>query len=202
MPVKSKTEYKSGDATEGRLSKSESMYKFFSPGYLRIFMLLLLASASQPALAQEAHDYAVHANIIYHFTKYIDWPETKKSGDFIIGVVGDSPLYDELKKNVDDKKVGDQRIRIQKFSVSATSFNCQILFISDDKSRSIKKIVAATAGTSILLVSETEGLAQKGACINFTIVADHLKLEINKNNIEQRKLNIASELLQLGKIVK
>ena len=202
MQITGILKHKSISASKSRLIINEPMRNFLGLRYWRIFLLLLLASASQSALAQEAHDYAVHANIIYHFTKYIDWPENKKSGDFIIGVVGDSPVYDELKKNVDDKKVGDQKIRIHKFSVSATSFNCQILFISDDKSRSIKKIVAATAGTSILLVSETEGLAQKGACINFTIVADHLKLEINKNNIEQRKLNIASELLQLGKIVK
>jgi hypothetical protein len=30
--------------------------------------------------AQQETDYAVHANIIYHFTKYIDWPDNKKSG--------------------------------------------------------------------------------------------------------------------------
>lgn len=202
MPVESKTKYKSGRPAKGSLIKSESMHKFFRPGYWRVSLLLLLASASQPARAQPSHEYAVHANIIYHFTKYIDWPDNKKTGDFIIGVIGDSPLYDELEKNVANKKVGDQKIRIQKISASATSFNCHILFISDDESSSIKKIAGATFGTAVLLVSETEGLAKKGACINFTIAADHLKLEINKNNIEKRKLNIASELLQLGKIIK
>ena len=38
--------------------------------------------------------YAVHANIIYRFTKYINWPDDRKTGDFVIGVVGDTPLYD------------------------------------------------------------------------------------------------------------
>jgi hypothetical protein len=33
-------------------------------------------------------------------------------------------------------------------------------------------------------------------------VDDRLKLEINKTNIEQRNLRIASELLELGIIVK
>ena len=171
--------------------------------YKMIGLLVIFLIRSFSAIhAQQETIYAVYANIIYHFTKYIDWPPEKKSGDFIIGVTGNSPLYDELKKNIAYKMAGDQRIIIKKFSSSAGSFNCHILFISDDESSNMKKIVARTAGTSTLLVSESEGLAQKGGCINFIIIADHIKLEINKNNIEGRGLSIASELLQLGKIVK
>lgn len=151
---------------------------------------------------QEIINYAVHANIIYRFTKYIDWPADKKDGDFFIGVTGDGPLYDALRKSIAGKMVGDQKIVIQKFSSSANSFTCHILFITEEKSGSIKRIVAQTAGAPLLLVSESEGMASKGACINFVVVADRLKLEINKNNIGQRDLDIASELLQLGKIVK
>ena len=147
-------------------------------------------------------DYAVQANIIYHFTKYIDWPEDKKTGDFVIGIVGDSPLFDELKNSVSNKTVGGQRIVIKKFPGGAPSYNCHILFISEEASGSIKRIATVTANTSTLLVTELEGLAHKGSCINFIIVDDHLKLEINKTNIEKRNLNIATELLNLGIIVK
>lgn len=98
--------------------------------------------------------------------------------------------------------VGDQTIVIRKFSASQSSFNCHVLFISDDESNAIKKIAERTAGYPVLLVSESQGLASRGACINFVIISDHLKLEINKNNIELRNLGIASELLRLGKIVR
>jgi hypothetical protein len=152
------------------------------------------------AWAQNA--YAVHANIIYRFTKYIDWPEDKKNGDFIIGVLGDTPLYDELKEFTANKTVAGQHILIKKFAPSATAFNCHILFISDEESDHIKKVVAYTAGTPTLLVTETEGVTRKGSCINFVQVDDHLKLEISKTNIEKRNLDIATELLNLAIIVK
>ena len=164
-------------------------------------ILLFLCCFSKTAAQQETN-YAVHANIIYHFTKYIDWPTAKKSGDFIIGITGDSPLYDELKNMIEGKMVGNQKIVIKKVSAAAFSLDCHILFISDDESGSLKKIAGRTAGNPVLLVSESEGLASKGSCINFSIVADHLKLEINKKNIEGRNMNIASELLKLGKLVK
>ncbi len=81
------------------------------------------------------------------------------------------------------------------------AYNCSILFISQDESRSLKRIVFLTADTPVLLITEENGLAKKGSCINFIIVDDRLKLEINKNNILSRNLNIASELLKLATIV-
>lgn len=85
---------------------------------LCLVIIFLLQPFSNVQAQQEA-DYAVQANIIYHFTKYIDWPGNKKSGDFIIGVTGDTPLYDELKKHVANKMLGRQKIAIKKFSSSA-----------------------------------------------------------------------------------
>jgi hypothetical protein len=166
------------------------------------FVPLILLAGISNTRAQQGVNYAVEANIIYRFTKYIDWPADKKSGDFVIGMVGDTPLYDELKDFTAAKTVGGQKIIIRKFPASAASFNCQILFVSEDGNGSLKKIAAVTTGSPILLVTESEGLARKGSCINFVVIDDHLKLEINKNNIEQRDLGIASELLQLGIPVK
>jgi len=169
---------------------------------LRALLLFLFLHFVSFLIAQKETGYVVHASIIYRFTKYIDWPETSRQGDFNIGVVGDTPMYDELKKSIAGKMVGNQKINIKKVTCTEPVIGCQILFISNDACKNIKKIAGKTAHEPVLLVSETEGMAQKGACINFVIVADRLKLEINQNNIEQRTLGIASELLQLGKIVK
>jgi hypothetical protein len=158
--------------------------------------------AATPSASQTVDNYAVHANIIYHFTKYIDWPASRKSGDFIIGVYGDSPLYDELKKNVANKTVGMQKILIKKIGSVESAKSAHILFVSEEMSGSIKKISTTTTDNSVLIVSEQEGSAKRGSCINFIIESEHLKLEINQTNIEQRDLSIASELLQLGKAVK
>jgi len=187
-----------------RFSFFQTRFQWISGRLLKplisLFVVILLNTLASHA--QQPSDYAVQANIIYRFTKYIDWPENKKTGDFIIGIVGDSPLTEELKSFIANKTVGSRKIVIKTFRSSADAYPCHILFISEDESSSLKKIAARTSGSSLLLVSESEGLAQKGSCINFVIVADHLKLEINKNNIEERNLNIASELLQLGKLVK
>jgi hypothetical protein len=170
--------------------------------WVLVIIILFAVPHSHIKAQQPTMDYAVHANIIYHFTKYIDWPPAQKSGDFVIGVVGDSPLYDALKKAVSLKTAGQQRIVVKRLSPSLASFDCQILFVTAGHSSSLKKIISRSAGVPMLIVSEEEGLASRGSCINFVIVADRLKLEINKTSIEERNMSIASELLKLGKIVK
>ena len=165
------------------------------------YVLLFLLFQSFSTVSAQETNYAVHANIIYHFTKYINWPPETRKGDFIIGIVGDSPLYDELKESTVGKTVGNRKIIIRHFSSSASTFNCHILFISNEESNRLKKIATATASSSVLIVSEGNGLATKGASINFKIAQERLRLEINKDNIEDRGLGIATELLQLGTVV-
>src|SRR5690242_17959691 len=79
-----------------------------------IFILLL----SLQTKAQQS-DVAVEANIIYHFTKYINWPEDKKAGDFVIGIIGNTPLFEALKNSIVNKTAGSQKIIIKKFTTDA-----------------------------------------------------------------------------------
>ncbi|HMI59672.1 MAG TPA: YfiR family protein [Puia sp.] len=176
---------------------------FFYKNGCRLFWLawLVLFSLSWTYGIHDT-DYKIQANIIYRFTKYVDWPVNRKNGDFIIGIVGESPLYDDLKTLCANKTVGNQKIVVMKMSPSANSYNCHMLFISEEESGSLKKIDRLTAGDPILIISESEGLARKGSCINFITVDERLKLEINKSNVEQRNLQIASQLLELGIIIK
>ncbi|MEO6669259.1 MAG: YfiR family protein [Ferruginibacter sp.] len=167
--------------------------------FLLFPFLLFMASAT---FAQVNLNYALHANIIYRFTKYIDWPDEKKSGDFVIGIIGDSPLYDEIESFTANKIVGKQKIVIKNFSASAKAYNCQVLFVNDDESRHLKRIATLTQGLPILLITESPGLALKGSCINFSIVDEHLKLEINKKNLEQRHFSVASDFFGMGVLVK
>ena len=178
------------------------MLSFDKNGFKLLCIAVLSLLSFSTSYAQHETDYKVHANIIYRFTKYIDWPANKKSGDFIIGVVGDSPLFEDLKNLSANKTVGNQKIVVIKMSPSANSYNCHILFIGEEESGSLKRIANLTSGAAILIVTESDGLARKGSCINFITVDERLKLEINKNNVEQRNLLIASELLELGVIIK
>jgi hypothetical protein len=175
---------------------------FLLPRCRGALLVIFFFGFSSSTNAQSSVEYSVHANIIYHFTKYVAWPESKKSGDFVIGIVGDSPLYDALKLKVANKTAVGQKIVVKQISRSQQVIDCHILFISEEESDALKKIASRTAEYPVLLVCEDEGAASRGAAINFKVESERLKLEINKNNIEQRSLSVASELLRLGTVIK
>src|SRR5437868_2473740 len=97
-----------------------------------IFLTLMFFVVMASLKAQQTISYALHANIIYRFTRYVEWPEYDKAGDFVIGIIGDSPLYNELEHFVENKTVNGKKIAVRKVTSPADYYNCQILFISDD----------------------------------------------------------------------
>jgi len=163
-----------------------------------LLLLLSLLATGISTRAQTNPVNAIEANIIYHFTKYINWSNKDQPGDFVIGVIGNTPTYDEMVRLMTQRTVGPKRIMIKKTQPGPAAANCQILFIADDARGCLREVAAETASSPTLIVCEGSGLARKGAAIDLVLSDEHLKLEINKGNIEHHKLQIASELLELG----
>jgi hypothetical protein len=144
----------------------------------------------------------IKAVFIYNFTKYIEWPQPYKEGDFTIGVIGETSLYSELIKMTETKKVANQTLDVKKFNSLTDVYKCHILYICKDKSDQLGEIVKKIKNNSTLIVTEESGLADKGAGINFIIKENRQKFELNKGNVEKYKLKVSSNLEALAFTVK
>ncbi len=142
------------------------------------------------------------AVFIYNFTKYIEWPKAYRDGDFVVGVIGESPLYQELVKMAKTKKVANQSLKIIKYNSLNDLHKCHILYLSRGKSSEIYKVIKKVKSNSTLIITEEGGLADKGSGINFIVKNNRLKFELNKTNVEKHKLKISSSLEALAIIVK
>lgn len=142
------------------------------------------------------------AVFIYNFTKYIEWPKKYQEGYFVLGVLGETPLFSELTKMAQTKKIGNQSILVKKYTSVSEIENCHILYVSDKKSNLLNEITEKTKISSTLIVTEEEGLVDKGAAINFVVRGNKQKFELNKKNIEKQKLKVSSSLESLAITVK
>ncbi len=132
---------------------------------------------------------------IYNFTKYIEWPENYREGNFVIGFIGNnSAILNELSKMSSTKKVGNQNIEIRNISSVDDNTKFNIIFILSDNSSQLSEVISKIKGKSTLLVTEKDGLAKQGSGINFVVIDNKQKIELNKTNIEKYKLKIASTL--------
>ena len=137
------------------------------------------------------------AKFIYNFTKFFEWPMEERTGDFIIGVLGSSNMYNELNKFATGKKVTYQNIVVKKFKNADEVTNCHILFVSSYKSKDISGIESKT-GQYTLIISDFKGAINKGSAINFVLVGNKLKYDFSSANTLKYGLKFSSKIQEMA----
>jgi hypothetical protein len=159
------------------------------------FLVLISLSGNSQDL-----DYRAQSLYIYKFTKFIYWPEDRTTGDFNIGVFGNSPILEELKLMASLKKAAeDQPITVQEITAEDDLSAYHIVYVPASKSRQIRTLEEKIGDLPVLIVAEREGMASRGATISFFVTdVDILKFEVNVGRLEQQKMTISEDLVKLG----
>lgn len=163
--------------------------------------MLLISSdwVRMPVLQESNTNSKIKAVFLYNFTKYIDWPDKYKQGNFVIGVLGTTSFYNDLSALVHNKKVGNQEFEIKSFTnAESVSGLCHILFIPAENSALLPEVLKKMKGKSTLIVTEKLGLAKQGSAINFIVENNKQRFELNKSNIEKYNLKVSSTLEALA----
>lgn len=170
----------------------------------RAFLIVVLALMTLPGLfsfqGQNINSRGrMQSLFLYNFaSKYIEWPTSYKEGNFIIGILGDTPVLNELGVVTSAKKIFNQSIEIKKFNTSTEISKCNMLFVPHDKAEALQEVVGKLKNSSTLIITEKDGVLKQGAIINFISVDGKLKFETNKTEIEKREIRIAADLLKLS----
>lgn len=162
-----------------------------------LLIILYVTLFNNNLLAQT--NYKIHTIFIYKFTQYIQW--SNHQDDFVIGVIGNSPIITELQSLTNTKKVGNKNIVVKKITKSSDINNVNLIFLSESSSKDITTLLTKISNKEILIVSESNGLAKKGSGINFIIQDDKLKFELNKKNIEKQGLKVSGDLIKLAILI-
>jgi len=183
-------------------SKKQLMKKLLLILFLPLLFVGVCAMVA-PADQGEEANAKIKAIYIYNFTKYIEWPDDYKQGNFVVGVIGNSAaLLGELNKMASTKTVGAQKFEIKSISSIGDVAQCHIVYILNESSAQLPDVIGKTKGKSALIVTDKDGLATKGSAINFVIVENKQKIELNKSNIEKYKLKVAAQLVEMAVAVK
>ena len=153
-------------------------------------------------LTAQSTNYKAYSLYVYNFMKYVEWPEEESTGDFIVGLIGDSKIKKDLIVLANNKKLKGRKIVFKVFDKVEDITYCHLIYVSSSKSSSIKIINKKFASKPLLIVGEREESVYKGAALSFlTTDEDELKFDINKKEIESHKLKISSSLIKLGTLI-
>ena len=171
----------------------------------RTLILVLLAATALGAQADPAEKTRLarfKGVFIYNFIEFVKWPEARNSGDFVIGVVGESDVTPILEQIAPKRKVGDREIAVRRHAVTDDLSSCHILFLAPSVDEKLEELVASLADKHVLTVSDAPNFTQRGVAINFVLVDGKLKFEIASQALARAGLVASSQLLKLGIPVK
>lgn len=134
---------------------------------------------------------------MYNFGLYVTWPD--KPDPFHIGVLGKDPFGEVLDTIAKHRKLGGAPIKIHRFNSPADYKPVHLLFVSE--TQLLEEVVRVIGTSPVLIVTDAEGSAQRGAIINFFIENSRVRFEINRRAADQAGLKISSKLLGLARIV-
>lgn len=155
-------------------------------------------------------EYKIKAAYLYNFGRYTEWLPAKKDGPtFAIGVVGNTPLSNEIKRIAKKKKLHNKRITVRQVTKVGDLKACQIVFFADDPTLPVNAqnerlddvLLKHAKSLPILTVGEKPGFCQSGGVMCFYLANNKTKFEINPDAATRANLKLSAKLLQLGKIV-
>lgn len=157
----------------------------------KIIFICLFSGFLINATAQE-EDYI--SLFIYNFTRYFEWPEDRRTGDFVIEIMGHESVAKKLTEITANRTVGNQRIVIRSINSPDDMGKPHIIMIGHWHSRHMRSVLGKIGASPTLVISDKEGMTGEGSAINFVIRDGAIKFELKKLNATKFGLKVHSRL--------
>ncbi len=169
-----------------------------------VLCAMLLGAGGRRVGATNDLEYAVKAEFLERFTRFIKWPDTSfasAGSPFVVCVIGENPFGRYLADLIRQRHIQSRRAELRLIPGPDEIDGCHLLFVAHDERRNVTSIIKRTSGRPILTIGDTEGFAQAGVLINLYIEERNVRFEINVAAVKQSGLKFSSKLLKLARLV-
>ena len=177
----------------------------------RITLLVFLFWCALPGVARSVSDEVlsaraleIEAAFLVKFSSYIHWPkQTFSSPDapLVTGILGRDPFGSVLDTIVRSYVMQGRNVEIRRCTDLRTLCGSQIVFVPSDAMENMDAIAASAAGRPILLVGNAPDFLDRGGMINFVVVNNRIRFDINIKNSHRAGLEISSKLLKVARSI-
>jgi len=160
----------------------------------RILPIIALLLYTGTGFSQSPHK--LHALLIVDIIKNTDF--AVEGTEYVIAVLGKSPVHDELKtytQNVHMKNLNIRVIQVDDVAQISGEAPPQVVFITSEMSASLSSLLAKTRTRPMIIISEEEGLYRKGA--EFSVSQHKTKgfhINVNDKALERRQVKVSRTL--------
>lgn len=163
---------------------------------MKKFVLIFVANVVMGSLWAQTTNHTAYSLFVVSFAKYSVWPQP--DNEFKIVVIGKSKVYEELVKLTTNKNLNGQPYKIVQAENVSEALDAELIYLSDNKSSMLDELNKATEGKAVMIVTEREGLAKKGAAFSLLVIDNKLRFDINHTELEKRQIKVATSLMNLA----
>ncbi len=178
----------------------QHQYALITKRVLRSAWLALACGMSSAlAAAAPSPEYQLKASYLYHFTKFITWPEvaTQSSDRFYLCVLGKDPFGRALDA-LAGKPTGHGDIEVQRHSNAADMGHCHLTFISMPPGADRNTALSRLTREGSLTIGESPDFLERGGVMRFVTVDDRVRFEVNESHIKRAGLTVGAKLLSVA----
>jgi hypothetical protein len=169
-----------------------------------ICVALAIPGRAQNGDVSDSSEYLIKAGFVYNFANLMQWPASafpKPDSPIVIGILGSDAFGGTLDEVLAGKKVNGRPFLVKHLKWGMDLKDCNILFVSSSEMTRLDEILHLVKGLPILTIGEAPNFARRGGIINFILVEDKVRFEVNVEAAKQADINISSRLLTLAKII-
>ena len=164
-----------------------------------IAIAVVLCGVPPAQSADRSLEYAVKATFLYKFAPFVEWPPSafeQQNGPFVLCIVGTDPFADPIEKAVAGQAIGAHPLVLRHLAVADGKAGCHLMFVAGSQTQTVAQALDVVRGSPTLTVTDS-GAATPGI-IQFVVIDDRVKFDIDTAAAAANHLTISSKLLALA----
>jgi hypothetical protein len=171
---------------------------------LILFAVIAAGLSARNASAQTvADEYQVKAAYLLNFARFVEWPADvlPAFSPITIVIIGDDPFGGTLKEVLRGKSANGHPIQLQHLRWNDGLTHYHIVFISASEESHLQEILLHLGHDSVLTVSDIDRFSLRGGVVEFRMVGNRVRFDINRTPAIAARLTISSKLLSVARAV-
>jgi hypothetical protein len=164
---------------------------------MKRYLFVLVLSMTALASFSQAKISAVESVLLYSAIKYMDWP-VDPSEYFVITILGDSDVYDELLKIAQTRKAAGKSILVKRISSLPQLEKSQIIFLSQGNTNLLDKVIASVSNFPSLIITDKDGLMEKGSDLNIIQRGEKIGYQVNESSLSKKGIKVSNAFVNMA----
>lgn len=148
----------------------------------------------------QVDENVMKAAFVYNFIQLTEWP-SRPEDPFRLCILGQTPLDEPLQRLAGKDVLSGLRMRVRRIELRESAFDCHAVYIDDSQRSQAEALLRRLEGTPVLTVTDSSGLAAKGAMIEIHKRDTRLGFEVNLVPARKVNMQFSSRMLKLATFV-